>query len=60
MLRKTRRFDACAILLTQLLTIGILFAPNFAHAEQLCGRQFDSLAQLYADLRNEAIGGGEA
>jgi hypothetical protein len=60
MLRKTRQFDARAILLTQLLTVGILFAPNFARADQLCGRQFDSLAQLYADLRSEVNSVGEA
>ena len=54
MLRKTRRLHAYAILMTQLLAIGVLFAPDLAHADQLCGRQFDSLAQLYADLRSEA------
>jgi hypothetical protein len=45
----------------QLLAIGILFAPNIApdiaRADQLCGRQFDSLSQLYADLRSEADSG---
>jgi hypothetical protein len=45
----------------QLLAIGILFAPNIApdiaRADQLCGRQFDSLSQLYADLRGEADSG---
>ena len=47
----------CAILLPQLLAIGILFAPNAASADQLCGRQFDSLSQLYADVRSEAGAG---
>lgn len=51
---KTRRLRKCAILLPQLLAIGILLAPNPASADQLCGRQFDSLSQLYADLRGEA------
>jgi hypothetical protein len=38
-----------------LLTIGhILLAANGASADQLCGRQFDSLSQLYADVRSEA------
>jgi hypothetical protein len=44
----------CAILLPQLLAIGVFLAPNTASADQLCGRQFDSLSQLYADLRSEA------
>jgi hypothetical protein len=51
---KTKRLHWCAILLPQLLGIGILLAPDTASADQLCGRQFDSLAQLYADLRSEA------
>jgi hypothetical protein len=38
----------------QLLAIGILLAPDSASADVLCGRQFDSLSQLYADLRGEA------
>ena len=38
----------------QLLAIGIIFAPDNVSADQLCGRQFDSLSQLYADLRSEA------
>jgi hypothetical protein len=38
----------------QLLAIGIFLAPDIASADQLCGRQFDSLSQLYADLRSEA------
>jgi hypothetical protein len=37
-----------------LLAIGILLAPDSACADQLCGRQFESLSQLYADLRSEA------
>jgi hypothetical protein len=49
---KTRRLYKCAIL-PPLLAIGIL-APDHASADQLCGRQFDSLSQLYADLRSEA------
>jgi hypothetical protein len=51
---KTRRLHKCAILLPQLLAIGILLAPNTASADQLCGRQFDSLSQLFADLRSAA------
>jgi len=51
---KTRRLYKCAILPPQLLAIAILFAPDAATADQLCGRQFDSLSQLYADLRREA------
>src|SRR3977135_3933037 len=47
----------CAILLSQLLAIGVLLAPNSASADQLCGRQFDSLSQLYADVRSEAGAG---
>jgi hypothetical protein len=38
----------------QLLAIGVLFAPDIASADQLCGRQFVSLSQLYGDLRSEA------
>jgi hypothetical protein len=39
----------------QLLAFGIIsLAPNIASADQLCGRQFDSLSQLYADVRSEA------
>ena len=49
---KTRRLYKCVILLPQLLAIGIL-APDTASADQICGRQFDSLSQLYADLRSE-------
>jgi hypothetical protein len=37
-----------------LLALGILVAPVTASADQLCGRQFDSLSQLYAELRREA------
>jgi len=58
--RNTTRLHKCAILLSQLGTIGFLFASNAASADALCGRQFDSLSQLYAELRNEASGGGEA
>ena len=43
-----------AILLPQVLITGILLAPGNAAADQLCGRQYDSLSQLYADLRSEA------
>src|SRR5260370_19197446 len=50
----TRRLHKRAILLPQLLAIGILLAPDGASADQLCGRQFDSLSQLYAGLRGEA------
>ena len=49
---KTRRL----ILLLQLVTTGILLAPDTARADQLCGRQFDTLSQLYADVRSEADG----
>ncbi len=39
----------------ELLAVGIIFlAPIDASADQLCGRQFDSLSQLYADVRSEA------
>jgi hypothetical protein len=41
----------------QILAIGMLLAPEIASADQLCGRQFDSLSQLYADLRIEADNG---
>ena len=42
-------------LAAQLLIIGsILLAPAGASADQLCGRHFDSLSQLYADVRSEA------
>jgi hypothetical protein len=44
------------MLLPQLLAMGIVLAPNTATADQLCGRQFDTLTQLYADLRNEPNG----
>jgi hypothetical protein len=52
--RKTRPLQKCAILLPALLAIGVLLAPKTASADQLCGRQFDSVSQLYADLRSEA------
>src|SRR6516162_11524401 len=51
---KTRPLQKCTILPAQLLAIGVLFAPNTASADELCGRQFDSLSQLYANLRSEA------
>src|SRR5260370_37350689 len=50
----TRRLHKRAILLPQLLAIAILLAPDGARADQLCGRPFDSLSQLYAGLRGEA------
>jgi hypothetical protein len=62
--RGTRRLQNCAILRPGLLAIGVLaigvlaigvmVAPMAASADQLCGRQFDTLSQLYADLRGEA------
>lgn len=54
MLFKTRRLPPCAILLPQTLAVGLLLAADRASADQLCGRQFDSMSQLYADVRNEA------
>src|SRR5712671_6020767 len=54
MQRKTRRLPKRAILLPQLLAVGVLITPDIASADQLCGRQFDSLSQLFADLRSEA------
>ena len=54
---ETRRLKNCAIVLPQLLAIGILVGPDTASADQLCGRQFDSLSQLYDDLRSEANDG---
>jgi hypothetical protein len=50
----TRRPHKCAIPLPLLLAIGIHLAPGTARADELCGRQFDSLSQLYAGLRGEA------
>jgi hypothetical protein len=41
----------------QLLALGILFAPACARADQLCGRQFDSMSQLLTDIRSEAANG---
>jgi hypothetical protein len=38
----------------QLLAIGILLATAPARADELCGRHFDSLSQLYTDIRSEA------
>ena len=49
---KTRRL----VPLLQLVTTLILLAPDTARADQLCGRQFDTLSQLYADVRSEADG----
>src|SRR5215813_8970230 len=49
-----KALQRCAVLLPQLLAIGSLFAPDTASADQLCGRQFDSLSQLYADVRSAA------
>jgi hypothetical protein len=56
---KTGPLRPCAILLPRLLAICAFLglAPNTASAAQLCGRQFDSLSQLYLDLRNEAARG---
>jgi hypothetical protein len=51
---KTRQLHRFAILLPQLLAIGLLLSPHTASADRLCGRQFDTLSQLYADLRSEA------
>ena len=51
---KTRPLQKCTILPAQLLAIGVLLAPNTASADELCGRQFDSLSQLYANIRSEA------
>jgi hypothetical protein len=44
-------------MLPQLLAVAIFRAPDRASADELCGRKFDSLSQLYADLRNEASRG---
>jgi hypothetical protein len=42
-------------LAAQLLTIvNLLLALNSASADQLCGRSFNSLSQLYTDVRSEA------
>src|SRR5438552_2507935 len=54
---EARRLKRCAILLPHLLAIGVLVGANPASADQLCGRQFDSLSQLYDDLRSEAKDG---
>jgi hypothetical protein len=51
---KIRRLCFRTIMLPQLLAVGIFLAPDGANADELCGRQFDSLSQLYADLRHEA------
>jgi len=50
----TTQLRKCATVLAQLLSTGIILAPSHAAADELCGRQFDSLSQLYADLRSEA------
>ena len=54
---KTRPLYQCPILLTQLLVVGMLLVSDTARADQLCGRQFDSLSQLFADVRSEANSG---
>src|SRR5262249_2794974 len=51
---KTRRLQTYAIPLLQIAAVGIVLVPKAASADQLCGRQFDSLSQLYADLHSEA------
>ena len=51
---KTRQLCSRVIMLPQLVAVGIFLAPDSASADELCGRQFDSLSQLYADVRNEA------
>jgi hypothetical protein len=51
---KIRRLCFRTIMLPQLLAVGIFFAPDSANADELCGRQFDSLSQLYDDVRHEA------
>ena len=48
-----RRLYASAVLTTQ-VAVGFLLAPDTVRADQLCGRHFDSLSQLQADLRSEA------
>jgi hypothetical protein len=53
MLLNTRQAQKCTVLVPQLLALVVLLVPNIASADQLCGRQFDSLSQLYADLRSE-------
>jgi hypothetical protein len=37
----------------KLLALGLLLAPQAARADEICGRQFDSLSQLQADIRSE-------
>jgi hypothetical protein len=54
MRQKTRLLQRCAILLPQLAAAGFLLTPRAASADELCGRQFDSISQLYVDVRNEA------
>ena len=41
----------------QLLVMATFLAPGIASADELCGRQFDTLPQLYGDLRIEADSG---
>jgi hypothetical protein len=41
-------------LAAQLLTVANILIATNASADQLCGRNFDSLSQLYADVRSEA------
>jgi hypothetical protein len=52
--RETTRLHKSAILLFRILATGVILAPSNAAADQICGRQFDSLSQLYANLRSEA------
>jgi hypothetical protein len=35
-----------------LLAAGLLLAPDAASADEICGRQFDSLSQLQAEIRS--------
>jgi hypothetical protein len=51
------RLQNCGILLPQLLAVGVVLVSHTARADQLCGRQFSSLSQLYVDLRSEANSG---
>jgi hypothetical protein len=52
---KTIRLRPVRYLAAPILTIGpILLAAGGASADQLCGRRFDSLSQLYTDVRSEA------
>ncbi len=49
----TTRLHTCASLLSGLVVLSLLLSPDPASADRLCGRQFDSLSQLYAGLRGE-------